>query len=145
MKIKWNNKQLTNALPLSSRYKNSRRWCEPRRGSWTRPSWIYWNRGPRAKQGENQRQISRQDSRIRKLRILFMLSISVCIMLLNAERMLHSKFMPWGTCHVITDIITSQHSSLLNEQILYITKCDSYYITKCDKRYYKLRRYYKVW
>ena len=67
-------------------------------------------------------------------------------------------------CHVITDIITSQHSSLLNEQLLLITKCDSsvYYkvrhrvrqaflqsaasvITKCDKCYYKMRRYYKVW
>ena len=57
-------------------------------------------------------------------------------------------------CHVITDIIISQHLSLLNEQILFITKCDrvvlqsatalfitkcdSYFIAKCDKRYYKV-------
>ena len=48
-------------------------------------------------------------------------------------------------CHVITDVITSQHSSLLNEQLLFITKCDSSVITKCDKRYYKVGFYYKVW
>ena len=44
-------------------------------------------------------------------------------------------------CHVITDIITSQHSSLLNEQLFFITKCDrvvlqsatALFITKCDK------------
>ena len=65
-------------------------------------------------------------------------------------------------CHVITDIIISQHLSLLNEQILFITKCDrvvlqsatalfitkcdSYFIAKCDKRYYKVWQYItKVW
>ena len=77
-------------------------------------------------------------------------------------------------CHVITDIITTQHSSLLSEQLSFITKCDrvvlqsaaALFITKCDKvvlqgataillrsatsvitkcdRYYKVRRYYKV-
>ena len=53
-------------------------------------------------------------------------------------------------CHVITDIITSQHSSLLNEQLLVITKCDrvvlqsatALFITKCDKCYYTVRQ---VW
>ena len=39
---------------------------------------------------------------------------------------------------VIPVIITSQHSSLLNEQILFITKCDGGFITKCDKRYFKV-------
>ena len=74
----------------------------------------------------------------------------------------------------VTDIITCQHSGLLIEQLLFITKCDrvvlqsatALFITKCDKvvlqsatgiiqsatsvitkcdRYYKVRRYYKVW
>ena len=45
-------------------------------------------------------------------------------------------------CHVITDIITSQHSSLLNDQFVFITKCDgvvlqsatqALFITKCNK------------
>ena len=42
---------------------------------------------------------------------------------------------------MITDIITSQHSGLLIEQLLFITKCDRVvlqsatplFITKCDK------------
>ena len=34
--------------------------------------------------------------------------------------------------------------SLLNEQLSFITKCDSYVITKCH-RHYKVRCYYKVW
>ena len=74
-----------------------------------------------------------------------------------------SSCMPRGTCHVITDIITSQHSSLLNEKLVFITKCDrvvlqnataifitkrdsyliikcdSYLIIKCDKRYCVVR------
>ena len=55
-------------------------------------------------------------------------------------------------CYVITDITTSKHSSLQNEQLVLITKvkCDrvvlqsaTSVITKCD-RYYKVGRFYKL-
>ena len=52
-------------------------------------------------------------------------------------------------CHMITAIITSQHSSLLNEQLLFITKCDRVVLQSATaillQSATSVRCYYKMW